>query len=143
MVGESSAVGSKRNEHEDDATIPLKSTGQQQLATSPCADDDMINSTSSSKFVYVLAFFSAIGGFLFGYDTGVVSGAMLIIRYKFNFIWSCKVKSHFLKFKSKEMELSNGWHEAIVSATIAAAWIFSLFGGYLSGTSIEYFELSF
>ena len=41
------------------------------------------------------------------------------------------------------MELSNGWHESIVSATIAAAWIFSLFGGYLSGTSIEYFELSF
>ncbi|EFX79628.1 hypothetical protein DAPPUDRAFT_304502 [Daphnia pulex] len=76
----------------------------------------MINSSdyssSSSKFVYVLAFFSAIGGFLFGYDTGVVSGAMLIIR--------------------KEMELTNGWHEAIVSATIAAAWIFSLFGGYLS-----------
>lgn len=31
------------------------------------------------------------------------------------------------------MELSNAWHEAIVSATIAAAWIFSLFGGYLSG----------
>ena len=35
------------------------------------------------------------------------------------------------------MELSNSWHEAIVSATIAAAWIFSLFGGYLSGKSSQ------
>ena len=34
----------------------------------------------------------------------------------------------------KEMELSNGWHEAIVSGTIAAAWVFSLIGGFLSGT---------
>ena len=32
------------------------------------------------------------------------------------------------------MELSNGWHEAIVSGTIAAAWVFSLIGGFLSGT---------
>ncbi|KAK4010706.1 hypothetical protein OUZ56_019837 [Daphnia magna] len=113
MVGENVDVGSKRREHEDDATIPLKSTGQK-LSSSACDDDNTTPSSdfSASKFVYVLAFFSAIGGFLFGYDTGVVSGAMLIIR--------------------KEMELSNAWHEAIVSATIAAAWIFSLFGGYLS-----------
>lgn len=32
------------------------------------------------------------------------------------------------------MELSTGWHEAIVSGTIAAAWLFALAGGYLSGT---------
>jgi len=33
------------------------------------------------------------------------------------------------------MELSTGWHEAIVSGTIAAAWVFALVGGYLSGNS--------
>ena len=36
-------------------------------------------------YVYVLAFLSAIGGFLFGYDTGVVAGATLPIQEKFSF----------------------------------------------------------
>ena len=35
------------------------------------------------------------------------------------------------------MELSTGWHEAIVSGTIAAAWVFALVGGYLSGISLN------
>ena len=40
-------------------------------------------------YVYKLTFLAAIGGFLFGYDTGVVSGAMIIIREEFdlNSLW--------------------------------------------------------
>ncbi|XP_035281067.1 proton myo-inositol cotransporter-like isoform X2 [Anguilla anguilla] len=64
-------------------------------------------------FVYVLAGFSALGGFLFGYDTGVVSGAMLLLK--------------------KEMNLSAFWQELLVSSTVGAAALSALAGGYLNG----------
>lgn len=59
--------------------------------------------------IYLLTLLSAIGGFLFGYDTGVVSGAMILIR--------------------EEFELSTVWHELIVSATIGAAFLSALVAG--------------
>ncbi|KAK3558876.1 hypothetical protein QTP86_032138 [Hemibagrus guttatus] len=67
----------------------------------------------SSRFVYVLAFFSALSGFLFGYDTGVVSGAMLLLK--------------------KEMNLSSFWQELLVSSTVGAAALSALAGGHLNG----------
>lgn len=67
----------------------------------------------TAGFVYVLAFSSALGGFLFGYDTGVVSGAMLPLK--------------------KEMNLNNLWQELLVSSTVGAAAVSSLSGGFLNG----------
>lgn len=64
-------------------------------------------------FIYVLAFFSALGGFLFGYDTGVVSGAMLLLK--------------------KEMNLNALWQEVLVSSTVGAAALSALSGGFLNG----------
>ncbi|KAL3903463.1 MAG: hypothetical protein SGILL_010436, partial [Bacillariaceae sp.] len=56
-----------------------------------------------------LTFMAAIGGFLFGYDTGVVSGAMLPLRRSF--------------------DLTPGQQEVVVSSTVFAAFLSSLFMG--------------
>ncbi|XP_056132419.1 proton myo-inositol cotransporter-like [Lampris incognitus] len=64
-------------------------------------------------FVYVLAVFSALGGFLFGYDNGVISGAMLLLK--------------------RELSLSALWQEVLISGTVAVAALSALLGGFLNG----------
>uniref|UniRef100_A0A8C5WZE5 Solute carrier family 2 member 13 n=1 Tax=Laticauda laticaudata TaxID=8630 RepID=A0A8C5WZE5_LATLA len=66
-----------------------------------------------AAFVYVVAAFSALGGFLFGYDTGVVSGALLLLK--------------------KELHLDAAWQELLVSGTVGAAALAALLGGALNG----------
>lgn len=90
--------------------------GEQSLIGPPpqqSAADGDLGDPSTPGFIYLLAFFSALGGFLFGYDTGVVSGAMLLLK--------------------KEMNLNNLWQEILVSSTVAAAALSSLSGGSLNG----------
>ncbi|XP_053262123.1 proton myo-inositol cotransporter isoform X2 [Podarcis raffonei] len=65
------------------------------------------------SFVYVASVFSALGGFLFGYDTGVVSGALLLLK--------------------KELHLDAFWQELLVSSTVGAAALSALLGGVLNG----------
>ncbi|KAL8620615.1 hypothetical protein ACOMHN_017896 [Nucella lapillus] len=60
-------------------------------------------------FIYLLSCFAAIGGLLFGYDTGIISGSMLLIQPYF--------------------QLSTFWEEVIVSGTIGAAALSALAGG--------------
>lgn len=63
-------------------------------------------------FVYVVAALSAVGGLLFGYDTGVVSGAMILMRDYFN--------------------LNSTMQGVVVSVTIITAWFFCLLAGQLA-----------
>ena len=65
-----------------------------------------------TPFVYALTFMSAIGGFLFGYDTGIVSGAMILLKHSF--------------------KLSPLWQEIVVSITIGFAAISAFMGGFFN-----------
>jgi len=68
------------------------------------------HNTDTPAFVYLLTVLCAIGGFLFGYDTGIISGAIVLLHFKFL--------------------LNSVWEEVVVSATLAAAAIFSVLSGF-------------
>ena len=74
----------------------------------------MKRSSKCRRKVYLmtLTFFSALGSLLFGYGTGIVSGAMIKVNEVFN--------------------LSRFWHGLIVSVAVGAAGVASLIGGPFS-----------
>src|SRR5437588_8657191 len=62
-----------------------------------------------TKFVYIAASFAALGGLLFGYDTGVISGALIFIK--------------------REFDLTTVAEEIVVSGVLLGATIGAIFGG--------------
>lgn len=74
-----------------------------------------INVIRQNPFVLKLALSAGLGGFLFGYDTGVISGALLYIRDDF-----------------PAVDRSTTVQETIVSTAIAGAIIGAGFGGWMS-----------
>nr|GMD91939.1 probable inositol transporter 2 [Ipomoea batatas] len=68
-----------------------------------------------NPYVLRLAFSAGIGGLLFGYDTGVISGALLYIRDDF-----------------KAVDRKTVLQEAIVSTAVAGAIIGAAIGGWLN-----------
>ena len=70
------------------------------------------DSDSQNRFVYVAAGISALGGLLFGYDTGVISGAILFIKQDFS--------------------LSSNMEEIVVSIVLAGAITGAAAGGFLT-----------
>jgi SP family galactose:H+ symporter-like MFS transporter len=72
----------------------------------------MRNSNSGERFVVVAVGVAALGGLLFGYDTGVISGAILFIQ--------------------KQFSLSSTLEGVVVSAVLAGAVIGAAVGGTLA-----------
>ncbi|KAK7411709.1 hypothetical protein VNO78_03146 [Psophocarpus tetragonolobus] len=68
-----------------------------------------------NPYVLRLAFSAGIGGLLFGYDTGVISGALLYIRDEF-----------------KSVDRKTWLQEAIVSTAIAGAIVGASVGGWIN-----------
>jgi len=73
---------------------------------------DELAHPANRTFIYVAAGFAALGGLLFGYDTGVISGAELFLR--------------------KDFALSTFALEVIVSGVLAGAAVGALGGGRLA-----------
>jgi len=62
-----------------------------------------------TRFVYIAALFAALGGLLFGYDTGVISGALIFIK--------------------REFGLTTAAEEIVVSGVLLGATMGAIFGG--------------
>ena len=65
------------------------------------------------RFIYIAVAVAALGGLLFGFDTGVISGAILFIKQQFS--------------------LSTTMEEIVVSAVLIGAVIGAAIGGTLTG----------
>src|SRR5271156_6340308 len=68
--------------------------------------------TDTKSFVYVAAAISALGGMLFGYDIGVISGAILFIK--------------------RDFSLSAGMEEIVVSSVLLGSLVGAVVGGILA-----------
>ncbi|KAA0889347.1 sugar porter family MFS transporter [Pusillimonas sp. ANT_WB101] len=66
-----------------------------------------------NRFVYIAVGIAALGGLLFGYDTGVISGAILFVKHEFS--------------------LSPTMEEFVVSAVLVGAVVGAAAGGALTG----------
>ncbi|XP_048881964.1 proton myo-inositol cotransporter-like isoform X1 [Brienomyrus brachyistius] len=119
----SNLMGERRKKASDDGERGLiKAASNASIQSQGAAPGDperaarkQLQQDVTPAFVYVLAVFSALGGFLFGYDTGVVSGAMLLLK--------------------RDMQLSTLWQELLVSSTVGAAALSALAGGFLNGVA--------
>jgi MFS transporter, SP family, galactose:H+ symporter len=89
---------------------PVQPESEQSIREIP--DQTQLQRGPITGYIYVVAFLAALGGLLFGYDTGVVSGA----------------QHYFVA----EFHLTTGQQEFVVSAVLIGAMIGALFAGKLA-----------
>lgn len=65
-----------------------------------------------SKFAYLLTLLTSVGGFLIGYDAGVISGGIILLKEDFGMTYV--------------------WQSLMVSSTVAAAGIFALIARFFN-----------
>jgi SP family myo-inositol transporter-like MFS transporter 13 len=82
----------------------------------------------SQCYFYLLSLLACTGGFLFGYDTGVISGAIILIKNEYTITDAMQVSRNDWQ---KETE-QTPFQELIVSVTVGAAAVFALFGAFLN-----------
>ena len=83
-----------------------------QLLHTNVADNTQRQGNNRNVYVYILTLFAALGGFLFGYNTGVISGAMLLLKKRF--------------------DLNHTQQELVVSVTIGFAILGAISGGWFN-----------
>lgn len=67
---------------------------------------------NANRFVYLATAVAALGGMLFGYDVGVISGAILFVK--------------------KDFSLSPGLEEVVISSVLLGSLIGAIAGGVLA-----------
>lgn len=98
-------------------TMSTDETGSSSEGVTSDGEDGRLRGHSSSTgrttpFVMLLTLLTAFGGFLFGYDTGVVAAALLLLKEPFG--------------------LSLLSQEAFVSVTMGFAAVFSIVSGFMN-----------
>jgi sugar porter (SP) family MFS transporter len=83
-----------------------------EVHTAPARKDERPPSGRTPRLVYAVAAVSALGGLLFGYDTGIISSALLYLR--------------------EDLGLSSRQQEIVVSVILVGAMVGALVSGRLS-----------
>ncbi|RDI64559.1 sugar porter family MFS transporter [Nocardia pseudobrasiliensis] len=109
MAGEVSTLGRRRNFL---PRLRRRNLDGYEIVISPPERPTRDESLSAHRNVLIVALFAALGGMLYGYDTGIISGA--------------------LPKMSAQWGIDHHWQEIVTAAILAGAVVGALVGGTLS-----------